>query len=395
MKNILFITWDSDKTNYMENLFFPIFSALQDRGVVSASIFQFSWASATEVSRITELAQKQKLGYVHVPISRSLPAALSSTKAILGSRTHLIAYIKSHQIQTIIARSSMPALITLILRKKLRHLGCEIIFDADGLPIQERLDLGNLKKGSFMHKILAGIERNMLRESDKVLVRTRLSISWHLSHNSDLNKDKFFQVGNGRDPERFYFDLEKRIAMRDALNAKDELILVHSGSLGPGYALDLLFNILGELKSRGLAFQMFFLCRDPGYLKGLVPDSIKVHVKVLELDYEEVPAYLMAADLGISLRLASDSAKGLLPIKIGEYMMSGLPILLSKGIGDMDSLLEDEECSYMIENQSIDFEGLNEWMIRIKDLDRSGISSLGNKLFSLNSTLDQYERALK
>ncbi|WPR76864.1 hypothetical protein [Algoriphagus sp. NG3] len=147
MKKVLFISWDSDKTNYLENLFFPIFSGLQGRGGIAVSIFQFSWAQSEEVDRISFLASKLGLDYYHFPISKRFPTILASLSAILFNRSFLVDYIQSHQIHTIIPRSTMPALLVLTILNKVRGMGCEIVFDADGLPIQERLDLGNLKRG--------------------------------------------------------------------------------------------------------------------------------------------------------------------------------------------------------------------------------------------------------
>ena len=379
----------------MENLFFPIFSGLQQRKIYQVSIYQFSWADKTEVSRISRLAKAQGLAYIHAPITRNRPAALESFKAILSNRASLLSYVKSQNIQTVIARSTMPALLSLLVLKQLKSLGCEVIFDADGLPIQERLDSRNLRKGSVLHQVLVGIEQRILVQSDKILVRTQQSIAWHQAQIASLSRDKFYQVGNGRDPGKFFFDPAKREVMRSSLGVDKELILIHTGSVGPGYALDVLFNLLLNLHQQQLDFQMIFLARDSAYLKELIPPPIFSKVKVLQVDFEEVPDYLMAADVGIGLRLVSAGAKGLLPIKVGEYMMCGLPMLLSKGVGDLDLILDGKGGSFFIENRSPDWSALVDWLKGVDKLDRKELSQLGKALFSLESTLDQYEKALK
>ncbi|WP_439490023.1 hypothetical protein [Algoriphagus sp.] len=394
MKKVLFISWDSDKTNYLENLFFPIFSGLQGRGGIAVSIFQFSWAQSEEVDRISFLASKLGLDYYHFPISKRFPTILASLSAILFNRSFLVDYIQSHQIHTIIPRSTMPALLVLTILNKVRGMGCEIVFDADGLPIQERLDLGNLKRGGGAHRILAGIERRMLAESSKVLVRTQQSIDWHTEQNTELNSEKFFLVGNGRDVNKFHFSRENRNEIRKQLNLSDEMVLVHSGSLGPGYSLDLLFSILKGLHQRKFAFRMIFLTRDPEYLINAVPDEFKSEVIVLEVGFDQVPDYLMAADVGVSFRKLGIGTKGILPIKLGEYLMCGLPVLMSKGIGDMDALLGNEKSCFIIDTQSVQLDILMDWFLGISHLNKAEIAELGADLFSLDRTLDDYQRAL-
>ncbi|MCE7055573.1 glycosyltransferase [Algoriphagus sp. AGSA1] len=394
MKKVLFISWDSDKTNYLENLFFPIFSGLQNRGGITISIFQFSWAKSVEVDRISFLASKLGLDYNHFPISRKAPAILASLSAVFSNRSFLINYLQSHQIQVIIPRSTMPALFLLTVLKKVKGMGCEIVFDADGLPIQERLDLGNLTKGGIVHRILTGIEHRILLESSKVLVRTRHSIDWHTTRYTNLDVQKFFLVGNGRDIRKFHFSAERRNEIREQLNLSEELVLIHSGSLGPGYALDVLFSILRGIKERGISFKMVFLTRDPGYLIPEIPYDIKSQVIVLEVAFDQVPDYLMAGDVGVSLRKPGPGTKGILPIKLGEYMMCGLPVLVSRGIGDMDLLLSDEDSCLIIDNQSVNFNDLVQWFLSISRLDKAKIAKVGSTLFSLEKTLDNYQKAL-
>ena len=360
------------------------------------TVLQFSWASNEEVERINELARVDNIQYSHLPISKTTPSGVSSLQAVFRNRKQVLSIIKHHQIDTVIPRSTMPALVILAVFKQAKALGCEIIFDADGLPIQERLDQGFLKKNSIYHRILAGVERKILHKSDKVITRTQRAIDWHLLKSPDLNSSKFFVVGNGRDSDKFYFDKKARTDIRKKLEmAEGELLIIHSGSLGPAYSIELLVDILIGLKSRGFFFRMLFLTRDSSYLDGKIPEVLKPQVMPCQASFKEIPGYLSAADLGISLRAPTSAVRGILPIKVGEYLMCGLPILISSGIGDLDVKLKELEACFFLNHMDYALDdALCSWLKRIMDLDRELIQEEGRALFSLEKTLDSYQSAL-
>lgn len=67
------------------------------------------------------------------------------------------------------------------------------------------------------------------------------------------------------------------------------------------------------------------------------------NVKYGSVDHEEVPQYLSASDFGIAAIKPSVGRQYCSPIKIGEYWANGLPILLTKGVGDESDFLESEK----------------------------------------------------
>ena len=54
-----------------------------------------------------------------------------------------------------------------------------------------------------------------------------------------------------------------------------------------------------------------------------------------------VPQYLGCADLGLALRQPNFSAHSVAPIKLGEYLMCGLPVVATAGIGDPGAISVD------------------------------------------------------
>ena len=52
----------------------------------------------------------------------------------------------------------------------------------------------------------------------------------------------------------------------------------------------------------------------------------------------KVGEYLNTADVGLSLRAASDAMRHVKPLKTREYLLCGVPVVYSSGTGDMGKL---------------------------------------------------------
>ena len=269
----------------------------------------------------------------------------------------------------------------------------ELVFDADGLPIQERVDFSGLVEGSLMHRLLCRIETKMLKKADKVLVRTQRSAEIHLQNLPHVSPSKFFKVGNGRNEKLFFYDQPDKETRAKLGVKEDELLLVHSGSLGGGYEIDRMYLLLQTLLTSGVAAKLLFLTRDEKTARALIPDALRSDVIVFSVEFSFIPEILRASDIGICFRKKARSIAGISPIKLGEYLMCGLPVLISEGIGDLDEMFSTVHFVWTAKDSSDSKEFL-QWQQTVRKLDRAAIAEFGRTNFSLESTLDSYERAL-
>ena len=63
---------------------------------------------------------------------------------------------------------------------------------------------------------------------------------------------------------------------------------------------------------------------------------------VMSVTSDEVPQILAASDLGLLLRENSIVNAVASPVKFGEYMAAGIPLLISQGIGDYSDAVRDQ-----------------------------------------------------
>lgn len=389
-RKVLFIAWDSDQSNYLETLFFPIFERLQQAKIAEFLVIQFSWSSQVEINRISALASEKKLDYIHFPVLKKLPSALGAVLTLITKKNRVLSLIRSKNIEIVMPRSTMPAFLTLLLTSNLRKIGVKVIFDADGLPIQERVDFANLDPNSLIYKLLRRVEKEALQNSDRIITRSNASILWHLKKMPSLSPDKFFKVINGRDTTKFNFDPLKRVRIRRQLNlTENELLLVHSGSLGKAYDLSPVFRIM-EKSER---IKLLLLTRNEKLAKSTLPKKLHRQTFIISTSFDEIPDYLSASDIGVCIRTKAPSLIGLAPIKLGEYLLSGLKCWISPQIGDVFQELKDQPCIYF-ESEGSDQDCLD-WIQDDSIKYRENARELGLLHYDLEKAVFAYQKVFQ
>jgi glycosyltransferase involved in cell wall biosynthesis len=138
------------------------------------------------------------------------------------------------------------------------------------------------------------------------------------------------------------YDDGKRQAARQRLGLGDNFVLAYLGTLtGYQHVTDgALAFVDHALRSNG-AVHLLGLTDEPDKFRdaaraaGIPAD----HLTVLRLAQEDVPSYLMAADAGLLLRDASRMNRVSMPVKLGEYLSCGVPVIVSRMDGWVDELV--------------------------------------------------------
>lgn len=391
---ILFISWDSDQTNYLENLFFPIFKGLEERLDCQFYVLQFSWANATEVERISSLAIQLNITYEHHLVCRKPHPVIGSILTTIKGQKAIKKLVKSYGITHLMPRSTMPAMMVNPILGWLKARDIKTIFDADGFPLQERVDYAGLKQNSLQYKWFKHVENKLLQQSTVVLVRSDLAKQIHLKNIGFQFNNKIFKVSNGRNKAFFKPDLVLRERIRKELSIMPSTVLwLYSGSLGPQYLLDEMLHLFETYHNRNRDSKFLFLIRNESGVRSAVPDHLVTDVIVKSVDYNLLPAYYAAADFGVSLRKRAPSLAGIAPIKVSEYLLSGLPILLSGGIGDLEESIGRESFCFM--HHDYEEDSFFNWLTAAKNISRDEIRSKAIPIFDLENSLKEYELAIK
>jgi glycosyltransferase involved in cell wall biosynthesis len=395
----LFITWDSPAVSYLEGLFLPIFARLSGPEF-SFHVVQFTWGD----QRFTRARQAdcERLGvaYRAVPILRRPRAAGAMLTAALGSAA-IARAVREWGIDLLLPRSTMPALAVLA---NARTRSMPMLFDADGLPVDERVDFQGLRAGGLRHRLLRRVESRAVRHAAIVTTRTGKAVEILAGREGiDPGADKFRVVTNGRDGEAFSPGTagERRQLRRQLGVADDSPLVVYAGSVGAQYCLGEAFALFQHIQARKPGAKLLLLTAAHGAMRaelaacpGLAAAAIVKTVPVVEMT-----GWLAASDVGLALRRPSFSMQGVAPLKMAEYLLCGLPVIATAGVGDTAGLAGNQLGFLVSDGEPGQLEAAADWAIDHVLAHRASLRercrALGVSRFSLDRAVEDYRRALR
>jgi hypothetical protein len=123
-----------------------------------------------------------------------------------------------------------------------------------------------------------------------------------------------------------------------------------------------------------------------------IPIDLKEIIVVKTVPFAEIPKYLSTADVAFAIREPKFSMKGIAPIKLGEYLLMGIPTIASVGIGDTEQILNGIPNCFLFDHQNpnrgdkavafieglndSNFEKIREQALRYFSLEKSAASYL-------------------
>ena len=395
---VLFVTWDGPQVNYLESLFLPIFSRLAKDGF-QFHVLQFTWGDSERRALSSQACEQLGIGYQAVSVWRR-PIAIGALLTALAGAWHIKKATQAHNIDLVMPRSTLPALATMLA---LRNAQCQMVFDADGLPLDERVDFSGQSPSSLAHRFLRDVEAQAVRRADRVLTRALKAVEiLHNRAGAGTAVSKFHVVTNGRDAERFRpADVTESIKVRRDLGlALETPLLVYAGSMGPQYCLEEMFTLFGMVRERRADAHFLVLTGSPEAVQPALDKhpQLNGYVTTLTVPAQAVPQYLGCADLGLALRQPSFSMQAVAPIKLGEYLLCGLPVVATAGIGDTDAIPSDAGMLLQRMDEA-ELQAAADWFIDSVLPQREAFRAIsrvaGVKGFSLEASAATYSQALQ
>ncbi len=391
---ILFVTWDGPQVHYLESLFLPIFSALRADGF-EFDILQFRWGSAAEEAAVRAACAEAGCGYRSVRIWRwGAPGAFAT--ALLGG-LRIRSAVRGFGADAIMPRSLLPSLAVLAgggpgLKP--------VLLDADGIEADERVEFAGMKATGLAYRLLRDIEAQMVRKSTSVLVRTAAARDILMARaGPPADPAKYTVVGNGRDGCAFHpFDEQSRRAVRSELEiAGDAPLIVYVGSFGPKYRTHAIGELAVALRARRPDTRLLVLSLAPEQVRAELFErfpELAEFATVVRSPPKDVARYLAAADVGTVFINETFSTRTVLPVKTGEYLLCGVPVVGTAAIGDNEAAVgagvffddrrgPDEAARWVVEEV---LPGRDEYRRRAR--------AIGEEHFSLDRSIRDYRDAL-
>ena len=325
-QRILYISYNGLFSHLGQSQILPYLRQLSKKG------FEFFVMTFEENSLVSPESLKSE-GIRWYFLKRAKGAKVSSVLWNLLRGALLCLFLRlRHRIQVIHARSYLPGLIALITKTVIPNT--RYLFDMRGFMLDEYLEGGILKEESFLIQIGRLMERAIFRNANSVVTLTHKSL------------DILTQPGWKGDRNIPMTVIPCCVDLRDSIKRVRDtrvdkgLKLIYSGSLGSWYALEDMIIFFEILKKRIPNASLEIL--SPQF--ELVEQVIRSHSWAESIRYTHVPSssvryYLSRADAGLLFYKNGFSRIGTSPIKFAEYLSSGIPVIATSGIGDVDEII--------------------------------------------------------
>ncbi len=162
-----------------------------------------------------------------------------------------------------------------------------------------------------------------------------------------VSENRIYVVPCSADMTVFNFSEATREKVRNECNIQlDEVVGIYVGKFGGMYLKEEAIKLFKSAQTFfGQKFRLVILSPQPAeQIKNLLKAAFENQDAVIikSVNQKEVANYLNAADFAFATYKPGETKKHLSPIKIGEYWACGLPVVLTKGVGDDSDIIESE-----------------------------------------------------
>ena len=327
------------------------------------------------------------------------PLILSTFYDICTGIIYSLFIVPFKRINYIHAQTSVGGIIAFFVAK---FYGKKYIYDINGLLAEEYADAGIWRRGSAIFKIVSYFEKRVIFHADGIIpLSNRFAENIKNERYIPYKKSywNYQVIPSHVDMGRFKAGDFKKVNLKERQDLNGKFILIYVGSVGTWYMLGEMLDFFNVMKNTMPASVFLIvshadknIIKKEVHKKGMKEED----VLVTEALPDEMPGYLSLADAAISFIKPVFSKEACSPIKLGEYLASGLPVIINSNVGDTEKLIRDSRCGVVIDR----FED-REYERAIADLKNLFISDKALKdrcvkaaeeHLSLKTALEKYKR---
>ena len=304
---------------------------------------------------------------------------------------YLIAKPSDPSVRTVIhARTQTSTAIALRLKSWIPET--KVVFDMRGdTPAEYLLSVeksgGDLRSRAVRRKYekLKSIEMRAVKESDAILcvsgvMRDKIVGEYRVP------PQKIHVIPTVANTRKFYWDPQLRSVVRKELGIEDKFTFVYAGSIRAYQSIEILLEFFRNTQVKRSEVHLLLITpqstEDEQYLHRLLSPGT---CTVRSASHNEMARWLNAADAGLLLREPNPVNQVAAPTKFAEYLLCGLPVVMTAGIGDFSELAKKEKMGIVLERSQWEEElhaRWNELVFLTDSIQRERIAQKGKQMFS-------------
>lgn len=384
-KNILFISNSSLRDPILHSQGLPFLYNLNHTKYKPFVIsFEETTLSRMESLELQSIINKYDSKIDFFPVTINNKGILPCWFYFIWKRSKILnSIVRQYDIKLLHARSFYPAFLSIIV-KIIFKLSVKVIYDNRGLYIDEKILSGDIKKASIKEKFFRWSEKYTVKNCDKMVVVSNQFKSYILNKSQNKTLSKIVVI-----PNRTLIDMNINLTQK----YNNRIVLVYSGSSA-------IWQNLSELKKLfiqslnifdDVMFKIISYEKDKFQNLFSQESELLSMVDIISVEPAKVKEELSKCNCGILLRENNLINNVSSPLKFAEYLAAGLPVLLSEGVGDTESIIQKYNVGVIIKNSDY-VTALKELRELLNDQNLyHRCLKIANEEFNLKNSFKQYQ----
>jgi glycosyltransferase involved in cell wall biosynthesis len=234
-------------------------------------------------------------------------------------------------------------------RRLARQLKATSVFDVRAIVSHEQLLEGKSFAKAWVSSCLE------LRESRQADRLSTVSENLRAYLRQQTGRQDITVIPSCINEDTFHFSPASREEIRRAFGLKDDDVLFcYSGGTSAWQRIDDIMLLLKDVCVRDDRCHALFLTAnyDEMIYRLATAQFPAARAWVRSCSHRDVHKYLSSADVGLIMRHDISVNNVASPVKVGEYLACGLPVILTKGIGDYSRMLPAAGVGLLLDESS-------------------------------------------
>lgn len=356
-KNILFITYFAANEPLLCSRTTPVLREMSKAGFTYHLVTFEKRFKNSNVLFMNRNILKEGLDSINVkwyPLRyHKSPLIFSTFYDIFIGIFRCISIILFKRIDYIHAQTSVGGAIALPVARLFKK---KFVYDINGLLAEEYADAGIWKRDSVIFRIVNNFEKMIIFFANGIIPLSE-KIARKIVNGSYVpykkSKWNFQVIPSHVDMGRFILNDSKNVGIVQKYGLGKRFVLIYVGSIGTWYMLEEMldfFKIMSEIISNSIFLILSHVDKEEIFSVVRKKNIGLGNIIVSECLPEEMPRYLSTADAAIFFIKPVFSKEACSPIKFGEYLASGLPLVINKNVGDTEEIVKDNNVGVVVEN---------------------------------------------
>ncbi len=299
--------------------------------------------------------QQASINWVHLRY-HSWPAGLATAYDIVRGIIYSVIWYCSTKGQMIHARSYVASLIALSCKT---ILPVKFIFDMRGFWPDERVDGGHWPQNSTFYKLAKSCEKFLFESADAIISLTHAGVRAFPSLGYQIRPAIAPVVIPTCTNMQRFCPGPKGPGLLKQLSLEDHFIIGCSGTMHGWYLRDAMLAFLSYL-NQNIQDSRLLIISQEGH-EELRRDAEEAGISldrltVASATFEEMPQLIRLMDVGVFFIKKCFSKQASCATKLGEFLATGVPVIINDGIGDTDDIVTEHNVGIVLSGfQRMDF----------------------------------------